>query len=70
MYVRDVHTCVNDSRITFFFARAYPSCPLSQHVKDRRQTPFPFVDIAKVHTKKMRSNLLKRIQKQKQKVGA
>jgi hypothetical protein len=34
------------------------------------QTPFPFVDSAKLSTKKMRSNLLKRIQKQKQKVGA
>ena len=28
------------------------------------QWPFPFVDIAKLRTKKMRSNLLKRIQKQ------
>ena len=28
------------------------------------QSPFPFVDIAKLRTKKMRSNLLKRIQKQ------
>ena len=27
------------------------------------QSPFPFVDIAKLRTKKMRSNLLKRIQK-------
>ena len=36
---------------------------LYHHVKDHRQAPFPFVDDAKLGTKKMRSNLLKRIRK-------
>ena len=50
--------------ILFFLARAFPCGLLCQHVIDHRHSPFPFVDIAKLRTKKMRSNLLKRIQKQ------
>ena len=46
-----------------FAARAFPRGLLCQHVIDLRHSPFPFVDIAKLRTKKMRSNLLKRIQK-------
>jgi hypothetical protein len=38
--------------ILFFLARAFPCGLLSQHFKDHRQSLFPFVDIAKLRTKK------------------
>ena len=52
MFVPARTSCVR-AKINFF-RQAFLSVSLCQHVKERRQSPFPFVDNAKLRTKKGR----------------
>jgi len=54
--MRIVRTCVNDSRIYFFSPEPSPAVVCLTMSKIACLLPFPFVDDAKLGTKKMRSN--------------
>jgi len=61
MFISIFFIFISFSRATLFVKATTSITHLCKYVKEHRHTPFPFVDDAKVRTKKMRLKEFKRI---------